>query len=238
MRIAFVDDDPNEMHILRTYIRKLTDSKTTMIDEFPNGETFLTHWSSGTYDLIILDIFMGTLTGVDVARKIRLTDSTVRLVFCTTSNEFACESYEVNACYYLRKPFGEDQVRAMLDRLNLEELEFSRSLSLPDGQSVILRDIIYADYTSHRMTFHCKKSGEVIARLTFAQIEPMLCEYPYFYSPSRGIIVNFYEVSDQKDDTFVMSDGSYLPISRRKSKDVINAYSSFRFQQLRKGGTL
>ena len=41
---------------------------------------------------------MGDLTGVDVARKIRETDHNVRLVFCTTSNDFANESYEVAAC--------------------------------------------------------------------------------------------------------------------------------------------
>ena len=236
MQVAFVDDDPNELNILRTYMSSLTDSATTSIDEFSNGDDFLSHWTAGLYDLVVLDIFMENLTGVDVAREIRKTDSNVRIVFCTTSNEFASESYEVNACYYLHKPFGEENVKNMLDRLNLTELELSRSISLPDGQSVILRDIIYADYTSHRMTFHCKKCGEIVSRLSFAEIEPKLCAYPYFYSPSRGVIINFYEVSTQKDDTFVMSDGSYLPISRRKAKDVINAYSSFRFQLLRKGG--
>lgn len=236
MNVAFVDDDQNELNILRTYITNLTDVNTTIIDEFTSGEDFLSRWTSGLYDLVVLDIFMESLTGVDVARKIRETDSNVRLVFCTTSNEFACESYEVNACYYLKKPFDEGNVKIMLDRLNLEELELSRSLSLPDGQNIILRDIIYADYTSHRMTFHGKKSGEIISRISFAEIEPRLCAYPYFYSPSRGIIINFYEISAQKDDTFVMSDGSYLPISRRKAKDVIKAYSSFRFRLLRKGG--
>ena len=236
MQIAFVDDDPNELNILRTHMRNLTDSATTSIDEFSNGEDFLSHWTAGLYDLVVLDIFMGNLTGVDVARRIRQTDSNVRIVFCTTSNEFASESYEVNACYYLRKPFAEENVRNMLDRLNMTELELSRSVSLPDGQTVILRDIIYADYASHRMTFHCKKCGNIISRLSFAEIEPKLCAHSYFYSPSRGVIVNFYEVSAQKDDTFVMSDGSYLPISRRKAKDVTTAYSSFRFQQLRKGG--
>lgn len=236
MQIAFVDDDPNELNILHTYMSSLTDSATTAIDEFSNGEDFLSHWTAGLYDLVVLDIFMENLTGVDVARRIRETDSNVRIVFCTTSNEFASESYEVNACYYLRKPFGEENVKNMLDRLNLTELELSRSISLPDGQSVILRDIIYADYTSHRMIFHCKKCGEIVSRLSFTEIEPKLCAYPYFYSPSRGVIINFYEVSAQKDDTFVMSDGAYLPISRRKAKDVISAYSSFRFQLLRKGG--
>ena len=236
MRVAFVDDDPNELKILHTYFNDLTDPSTISIDDFSSGEEFLSRFTAGLYDLVVLDIFMGDLTGVDVARKIRETDHNVRLVFCTTSNDFASESYEVAACYYLHKPYTEANVESMLDRLNLEELERTRSLSLPDGQSVLLRDIIYADYTSHRMVFHCKKGGDIVSRLSFAEVEPKLCAYPYFYSSSRGIILNFYEVIMRKDDIFIMSNGSYLPISRRKAKNVISAYSSFRFQQLRKGG--
>lgn len=93
---------------------------------------------------------------------------------------------------------------------------------------LVILDIFMGDLTG----------GDIVSRLSFAEVEPKLCAYPYFYSPSRGIIVNFYEVFIQKDDTFIMSNGSYLPISRRKAKDVINAYSSFCFQQLRKGGVI
>ncbi len=79
--------------------------------------------------------------------KIRERDSNVKIVFSTTSNEFASESYEVNACYYLRKkPFGRDKVKVMLDRLNLTEIEKMRTVKLPDGTSAILRNIIYVDF--------------------------------------------------------------------------------------------
>ena len=135
MRVAFVDDDPNELKILHTYFNDLTDPSTISINDFSSGEEFLSRFTAGLYDLVVLDIFMGDLTGVDVARKIRETDHNVRLVFCTTSNDFASESYEVDACYYLLKPYTETNVKSMLDRLNLAELERTRSLSLPDGQS-------------------------------------------------------------------------------------------------------
>ena len=98
MRVAFIDDDPNELKILHPYFNDLTDPSTISIDDFSSGEEFLSRFTAGLYDLVVLDIFMGDLTGVDVARKIRETDHNVRLVFCTTSNDFASESYEVAAC--------------------------------------------------------------------------------------------------------------------------------------------
>ena len=98
MRVAFIDDDPNELKILHPYFNDLTDPSTISIDDFSSEEEFLSRFTAGLYDLVILDIFMGDLTGVDVARKIRETDHNVRLIFCTTSNDFASESYEVAAC--------------------------------------------------------------------------------------------------------------------------------------------
>ena len=136
----------------------------------------------------------------------------------------------------MRKPFGIDRVKAMLDRLDLEEIEKMRAVKLPDGTSTVLRNIIYVDFALHRVTLHCKDGKNVAVRSNFSEVEPLLCAYPYFFSPTKGVIVNFYEVEAQNGDTFKMRDGSMIPISRRKAKEALDAYSSFLFRQLRKGG--
>ena len=235
MKIAIVEDDIQMYEHLQTCLYELLGSSAEYI-YFPSGEFFLQTWQPGTFELIILDIFMDRLTGMDVAREIRKSDREVRLVFSTTSNEFASESYEVNACYYLHKPFGKEQIKAMLDRIDLAQLEKLRAVQLPDGTSLVLRDIIYVDYAAHYTTLHCKYGRSISVRSNFSEIENLLSPYPYFFTSSKGIIVNFYEIAVQNPDTFTMCDGSLLPISRRKSKDVKEAYSSFLFAQLRKWG--
>lgn len=235
MRIAIVDDDTQAQKALCADLTELLELPAD-IRTFGSGEDFLACFEPGAFHLVILDIFMGKLTGMDVARKIRETDQDVRLVFCTSSNEFASESYEVGACYYLHKPFGKDRLRAMINRLDLENAEKLRSLQLPDGQSMVLRDILYADFAAHCVTFHCKQNRNITVRMSFADAESLLCVYPYFFAPSKGIAVNFYEVTAQGPDTFRMSDGTVIPISRRKAKEVLEAYSSFRFAFLRRGG--
>ena len=235
MRIAIVDDDIRMYECLQTYFGELLGSSAELT-YFKSGEDFLRVWQPNAFELIVLDIFMDKLTGMDVAREIRKTDSDVRIAFGTTSNEFASESYEVNACYYLHKPFGYDRVKAMIDRIDLAEIEKSRTVQLPDGTNVVLRDIIYADCASHCVTLHAKQNRNTVMRTNFSEIESLLCAYPYFFSPCKGLIVNFYEVSAQNRDTFTMSDGSIVPISRRKAKEVTDAYSSFLFELLRKGG--
>lgn len=233
MRIALVDDNRDD---LQTLHRCLTENLISDCDivEFTGGDEFLKSFTDNSYDLIVLDIYMGELTGIDVAREIRKRDSHVLIAFGTTSNEFAAESYEVNACYYLKKPFDREHVSYMLNRINYKELELSRTVLLPNGEKILLRSILYADYASHRITLHCKQNRSVNLRTTFSEIENLLCSYSFFYSPCKGIVVNFYEVTTKADDTFLMSDGTRLPISRRKASEVLNAYSSFRFEQIRK----
>ncbi len=141
MRIAIVDDDIRMYECLQTYFGELLGSSAELT-YFKSGEAFLRVWQPNAFELIILDIFMDKLTGMDVAREIRKTDSDVRIAFGTTSNEFASESYEVNACYYLHKPFDRERVKAMLDRIDLAQVEKERTIQLPDGKSVVLRDII------------------------------------------------------------------------------------------------
>ena len=217
MRIAIVDDDIQMCEQLRTLLNEFL-GDSSEISDYRSGEEFLTAWETADFDLIILDIFMDKLTGVDVARKIRERDS------------------NVNACYYLRKPFGRDKVKVMLDRLNLAEIEKMRTVKLPDGTSAILRNIIYVDFSSHRVTLHCKYDVDTIVRTSFSEIESLLCAYPYFSSPTKGMLINFYEVASQTNDVFIMSDGKSIPISRRKSKEVLDAYFTFRFEMLRNGG--
>ena len=94
MRIAIVDDDIQMCEQLSTLLNEFL-GDSSEISDYRSGEEFLTAWETADFDLIILDIFMDKLTGVDVARKIRERDSNVKIVFSTTSNEFVSESYEV-----------------------------------------------------------------------------------------------------------------------------------------------
>lgn len=107
---------------------------------------------------------------------------------------------------------------------------------LPDGKPIVLRHILYADYASHCVTLHCRPEPNRLVRARFSEIAALLCTYPYFFSPTKGVVINFHEVAEQNRDTFRMSDGNLIPISRRRARDVSEAYSSFLFESLRKGG--
>ena len=239
MRVALVDDD--QTHLTALY--DLVDNELSSIGDsahkitsFHNGEEFLAKWECGLYDLIILDIYMGAMTGIELAYKIRETDPQVLLAFCTTSNEFASESFEVGARHYLRKPITADGIHRMFGRLNLEEVEKNRITTLPDGYTVKLRNILYTDYSNHAVTVHIKREKPHRFRTSHTEVENHLMPHGYFYAPCKGIIVNFYEVKsyNEEDGSFLMSNGEVIPVVRRKQKDAKETYTNFIFQKMSK----
>ena len=233
MRIALVDDTKEELQILSNILE--TELPQADVYTFSDGESFLKHWESNAYDLILLDIYMGNLLGVDVARKVRETDLDVRIVFCTTSNEFASESYEVGANYYLQKPVSTVSFQRMLKMIHLDDYEQNRFITLPDGQKIVLRNITYTEYYNHTIIIHSKKRADLQTRMSQTEWEALLSEYNFLYSCSKGLVVNFYEVDKAIDNMFILKNSEQVPISRRKSKDSLEAYAHFCFEKMRKG---
>lgn len=234
MRVALVDDTQEERQILSVIL----DEELPQADvfTFTDGESFLKDWENNTYDLILLDIYMDEMLGVDVARKVRETDLDVRIVFCTTSNEFASESYEVGANYYLQKPVSINSFQRMLKMIRLDDYELNRFITLPDGQKIVLRNITYTEYYNHSIIIHSKKRADLQTRMSQTEWESLLSEYNFFYSCSKGLVVNFYEVEKVEDNLFLLKNGAQVPISRRKAKDALESYAHFRFEGMRKGG--
>lgn len=237
MRIALVDDEITQIQhlqgLLTAELSTLMHHTPHKIDTFCSGPEFLARWKEGSYDVIVLDIFMGGMTGVDVAKQIRQTDAEVKLVFCSRSNEFAAESYQVNAQYYLVKPATAGSVSNMMKRLNLDLMQRQETVTLPDGYEVPLRQIVFTEYFNHVVYVHLK-GGEVHRlRTNHNTMEQLLCPCGYIFSPGKGLLLNFYELTDTTDDSALMSDGTTLPISRRKHKEFFAAYTKFRFQKMR-----
>ena len=96
MEIAMIDDSTSDLYALCKYLREFL-PPAAEISAYTDAAAFLASFECGSCDIIILDIYMGELTGTEVARRIRETDRDVSIVFCSSSNDFAAESYE--ACF-------------------------------------------------------------------------------------------------------------------------------------------
>jgi len=236
IRIAIVDDERKERENLeqavRTCIGDMAFDELT-IDCFSSGKELMEIFEPGQYDIVFLDIMMSGMSGIDTGRKVREADRRVRIVFVTTSNDFAAESYEVRADYYLLKPYTKEQIIKMLTVLDLSELKESRAIVLPDGTRMFLGDIIYTEYYNHVIHITRMDGGETRVRMVQSDLEQLLCSNPDFYSCIRGVIVNFAEVESINKDTVVMKNGKTFSLSRSKRHEAEEAFADYLFQSIR-----
>lgn len=235
MQIAIVDDLKSDQEMLADMITDVFAAEGVTIAGvacFISGEELLRGYYPGKFDMVFLDIYMGSMTGVETAQNIREKDGKVKIVFCTTSNEFASESYKLNAAYYLCKPVAKSDIQVMCRRILLSEIEAARHVILPDGQRLLLHNIIYSEYYNHLITIHTKAGKNVQIRMTQSGFAALFHDYPFIYPCCKGVLVNFHEVEKIEGDMIVMSDKTEIPISRRRLKEVNEAYADFLFTQL------
>ncbi len=235
MRIALVDDEAYQLQILKDAMLAAMEElklEVTSMDTFTSADAFLADFEKGKYDIIVLDIFMGEITGIEVARRIRKSDAEVSLAFCTSSNEFASETYEVEAKYYLNKPISSEKVYTMLSRFHLTSIERERSVKLPDGFRVPLFQILYTEYNNHRVTFHIKDIPPRSFYMAQGDAEALLLPYKGFCVINKGCIINFAQVKSMGSGAFCMQNGENIPIARRRLKEIEAAYTRYIFERM------
>lgn len=132
MNIAILDDSKEDLRQVKSVISSYYESQNTSADIhlYSSAEAFFTKYIPGFYDLIIMDIYMGSMTGMDAARKLREARDTAALIFISSSDSFAVESYDVQASYYLLKPFDPEKLCRILSTIQFRQSQNSRYIEL------------------------------------------------------------------------------------------------------------
>lgn len=117
LKIIACDDDVAFQDNLHRMINRWSAETGTAVDValVTRGEDLLARHAASRADIIMLDMIMPLVNGMDAAHELRQSDTAVRLVFLTSSPEFALESYEVRAFDYLLKPVTYERVAQLLD---------------------------------------------------------------------------------------------------------------------------
>ncbi len=234
MRIAIVDDRREDRNRLAALLRLQSvwpEPQTVVTMQFASGEGFLAAHSTGTYDMVFLDIFMDGMSGIETAQQLRRRDACIRLIFLTTSNEFACESYQVRADGYLLKPCSEQALGALLARLCTPEPKRAY-LTLPDGRLLAPGMIRYTTFAGHYVTVFLSNGQSLRVRMTQSAFAALLLPQGEFVACNQGSLVNLRYVEKLEPDRFRMKHGGFVPVSRRKAAEVKKLYFDFMIRQM------
>lgn len=181
---------------------------------FSSAESFLFRYEEDkSFDILLLDIEMGAMDGVTMARQVRRGNETVQIVFITGYSDYIAEGYDVAALHYLIKPVDREKLFTVLDRA-LERLRLSQhclKLALP-GETVRipLHEIVYLDVRQNYVTVHAGR--EYTVKRTLGDFESEL-GVP-FCRVGRSMILNLRQIRRVTRTEVRMADGTVLPLPR------------------------
>ena len=239
MNIAIIEDSGQELSLLERCLQSYLSSRQVyrVIDTYTSGEAFLENWPSKSYDLVFLDILMEGISGIEVARKIRETDSECLLIFISSSKEYALQGFEVRAFDYLLKPLSEERFQKTMDLCQNELAKHIRYIEVKESRTLVkipLNEIIYTDYYNHYIQIHTA-ARLIRSYQQFDVFSPLLLCYPQFLCCYRNCIVNMDHVDSVDKHDFVMENGERVLITRGNRNSIYQQYADYQFLKINGG---
>ena len=238
MLIYICDDQQEEISALQLCLEEAAAelSIDCTVKACSSGEALINMVQKGAFpSLVILDVYMEGISGIETGRRLRSLCSSLPLAFLTTSRDFAVDAFDLNALHYIVKPVTAEKARTLLERL-LAYPEISvKMLELPDqGRTVQfpLAEISKIISKSRGVEIHVVGRSAAWLPCQFREAEAQLSKELDFLLLGRGCIVNLNHVQGIDFDICCLKTGEQLPISRRERVNVQRRYSDFLFRRL------
>ena len=229
-RIAIVDDnqvDAEYVHsILNTWARDR--QAGVQVQRFTSAESFLFRYAEDKeWDILLLDIEMGAMDGVSLAKKIRQDNETVQIVFITGFADYISEGYEVSALHYLMKPVKQEKMFAVLDRAVAATQKTERVILLPVGGEMLrlpVGQVQYVEAFSHAVAI-ITGTDTIQVKMPISEIEKLLGNG--FVRCHRSYLVGLKHIARLSRTEVILDSGKILPLSRSAAASVHKAFISY-----------
>ena len=228
--IAICDDEQNQIQYIKDIVSAWaeTSGHFPAFAEFPSAEAFLFDYAENrNYDILLLDIEMAKMNGIDLAKKVREGNNRVQIVFITGYPDFMSEGFEVAALHYLMKPVKKEKLFSVLDRAveNLGHKEESLVLETENGVlRVNFSEIMLAEAKGHD-TVLTLTSGNETAKIGINDLEKKLDTS--FVRSHRSYLVGLRHITRITKTDVILDNGDLIPLSRRMYAEVNQKFIDF-----------
>lgn len=233
IRIAICDDEPDFILRNREILQECTGRVKCIADmiTYTNGEMLLSDILEDNFffDLILLDIEMPNISGMEIVQSIKPKLPNVRVIFITSHIKYAIDSFELSIFRYVPKNDLEKRLTyAVTDALKLIMLENNKNYMVVTAnrmEKVSFQDILYIQRegkNSAITTFN----GVIKVRKSLQSVREELDAEEFIFI-ERGCIVNLIQVTNIKNSMIYLKNEIELPISRSHLQEVKIALNSY-----------
>ncbi len=240
IRIAICDDNisdlSNMVSIVNDYIGMQRNRLEIEYAAYQTAVDLIAAMESGQhFDILLLDILMPLVNGMDAAKEIRQYNQDVKIIFSTSSPEFAVESYSVDAFYYAIKPIWKEKLFLLLDKVIAE-------IKIAEGASFLIKSkagltriytnrLEYAEVIGRTIIYHIIDGSVVEAAGSMVELNDALLNHSNFIKPHRSYIINMDFIDTLSNREIIMKSRSTVPMARANYQAVKSAYISYAFRE-------
>lgn len=238
LKVALCDDEATQ----RTSAGKLLQEYAALhpqlavkLSVFSSGQELLdAAEENGGFDLYLLDVVMPDMTGIELGVRLRKLGFNGLIIYLTISPEFAVDSYEARAFYYLMKPTDQAQLYPVLDRA-VKTLEKRKAACVKvktrDGLRLLRMDVIlYAELAGRAVCYHLS-GGERVESVTvrgpFQEEAADLLADSRFFLCGASFVVNLFYVTAVEKGFLLLDSGDRVPLARNLAVQARQQWSSY-----------
>lgn len=200
---------------------------------FTNGDDLIDAHKSKCMDLIFLDVIMPLLNGIETAKELRRIDTSVPIIFLTSAKEFAVESYDVKAFWYLLKPLDDTKLQNVLEHFikafPLTE-QFITAQTSDGFCKIFITNVCYLEAQNKHVLIYLTDGRTIEIKERFLKCQETFSEDKGFFLCHRSYIVNLNYVEKFSKTSLITSSHVTLPISRNRYTAFKEAYFHHMFR--------
>ncbi len=242
MKIAICDDNDlcraDALEAVNEYAAKNPQNGVS-VSVFSHAEDVMeSARKNGGYDVYLLDIVMPHVDGIDLGLMLRREGYGGKIVYLTSSSEFAIESYKVRAHDYLMKPLVRSALFAVLDEIAEGILNGSeKSIVIKTKESSIritYNSILYAELVRRSVRYRLTNGKEIEStslRAPFSEAVKPLAEDPSFAICGQSTLVNMRHITMVENDAVVFSNNCRIPLGVKVCRELRSAWTDFWFTE-------
>lgn len=228
MRVAICDDEQAQCQLLTNELQIWAKEQSVAIEVVPfcDAESFMFHWEDDqNYDLLILDIEMGQMNGMELAGKLRKDGEKIPILFVTGYESYMSQGYDVEALHYLLKPMKREKFFTILDRVkNTVNVDEKVLFQTEEGRiSLFPSEIWTVEAMVHRTVLYTDKEKHIL-KASFSDVMKRLEKEYGILAVHRSFLVNLKHVSSITKSELILDNGTKVPLSRGKMKEVNEAF--------------
>lgn len=232
--IAVCEDQPEERQALLALLESSAIPCVPAV--FATGEELLTAWRPHTFDLLLMDIYMDGMTGIETVKQLRSNGEDLPVAFVTSSTDHALDSYRLSALKYIEKPVTAKALTEILALAQLKKADAPALIVQRSGstESLRLADIVYLEQQGHVVNIHLQ--GDVVKTVydKLAVLAQQLDGRPFFQTHKSFLVhLAFIDHIDAELRCFVLTDGKNIPIRRELMGRAKRAWQDFLIAQIR-----